>query len=969
MRYLLFGLSCLLWARAGAEEGYTIKAGQIVIDTKAHWEKWKYPHGALDPEALNEGTIRPAYMREPEDPFDPDQHVNAVENIYDFEGYVDYVQERFRDYKKLWPYWPVRAGSNEKDGPNVVDGDPNTYWEPDPGDLLPPSFRERFYPWWIEVDLGRVVHAVRVVVKFVEEGKGDPFRQFKVYVSDGTPVKFPEKQNVLQYSLIGGTTKPNEDKRVFVFDLPVLVSAGVPYGVTVSGRRVDRDWIGDLVRYVRIEVSDWKEGTHPRLAEVEVWTTGDNVLAGAIKRGGVLREPMWGDPNNKDEAGGGSAWKVADGDIVNHWIAFIWSPYRSRGWLFVDLGATFWVDSYVLASCRGTVLNYPQLDGYIMEGSDGSRAPDGSLIWQRLSPSTREYEDRNASKIICFQDKFSLRKLRYFRFRDYDVTMARAGAYEARGTVAELLAYGRGYVPEIELESPLIELGGERNLSVIEWDADVPPGTRLEIQTRSGDELRQILHYYNKAGKEITPEQWARLIGVLRGPVDTVYVPAADWSSWSRVYERSGSGILSPSPRKYMKIRVRLLSDDPETCAQLRSIRVKFVQPVASKVLGEIWPSGPEGVELGREHEFGLYVRPLYSLPSVKDPRGSLGYDEVLILGPRASDMELDSLVFHSDTSEVRASYGHLLSEGEISKVARRPRRAYGRDELEVLAEGDSLWVRLPGLERGGQWLPLMYTRVVREVEVDSVEYARLKPSERGSVRYVEVIRGKEREVSLEYARGKLWGIEKKYYKKDPSASPEEVPFDPQGRVLTRMRYNMLPSEERGHIYAVGELMEVKFRGSVFMAGNMFKARLGRSDVEGSWQRIDPGDASVMYGSGGMVVSGPVEGVGIVGGLELVPDVVTPNGDGVNDQVKVRFQILKVSEPSEIKVKVYGMDGRVVRDLSGTIGSSASGSYEVNWNCRDEGGELVLPGIYIVKVSVRTDAGEEKAVRSLTVVF
>ena len=682
---------------------------------------------------------------------------------------------------------------------NVIDGDPDTYWEPEPKDLFPPSYPKRFTKWWIEMDLGKLVNAVKVVLRFAEDG--DPSRQFSVYISDGnmTPATYgkPLKDREFSYTYIEGTKRPVEGPdapKVFEFYLRPTVRPGEGFAYTMSGQRAD------LVRYVRIVVTDWREGTHSRLADIEVWSTGDNIALGIIRRGGSFTESE------------GAPHRMVDGMLDTYWRASTWFPYRGPkpedwAWVLIDLGATFWVDRYQFITFfpPGGSWWYSLLRGYIVEGSDGSRAPDGSPIWRQISPDWRKYSKHNPKRILLFEDDFPLQKLRYLTIRNYDITGRAAGTGEA-GMLGELMLYGRGYVSEVELESPLIELGGEKNLSVIEWDADVPPGTKLEVQTRTGDELRQILHYYNKAGKEITPEQWARLIGVLRGPVDTVYVPAADWSGWSRVYERSGQVVTSPSPRKYMTIRVRMLSDDPEMCVELRSIRVRFTQPIARRILGEVVPS--EDVELGRRQEFSFYVRPLFSVSSVRDP---------------------------------------------------------------------------------------------------------------------------------------------------------------QGRVLTRARYNALPSGEKGHIYAVGDLMEVRFRGSVYMAGSTFRAQLGRSDL-GNWQRVDPGDASVLYGKGSTVVSGHIEGVEVIGGLEVSPMIVTPNGDGFNDEARIRFSVFKVGRPRRVGVEICDLGGRVVRDLS-PEGPLGSGSYEVTWDCRNGRGRTVPPGVYIVKVSVYTDAGRKVAFRTVSVTF
>ena len=46
--------------------------------------------------------------------------------------------------------------------------------------------------------------------------------------------------------------------------------------------------------------------------------------------------------------------------------------------------------------------------------------------------------------------------------------------------MVRLQAYGEGYQPEVVLESPLIDLSSSMNLTTLHWEADIPPGTRIE---------------------------------------------------------------------------------------------------------------------------------------------------------------------------------------------------------------------------------------------------------------------------------------------------------------------------------------------------------------------------------------------------------------------------------------------------------------------------------------------------------
>jgi len=213
---------------------------------------------------------------------------------------------------------------------NVIDGDPDTYWEPEPKDLFPPSYPKRFTKWWIEMDLGKLVNAVKVVLRFAEDG--DPFRQFSVYISDGnmTPATYgkPLKDREFSYTYIEGTKRPVEGPdapKVFEFYLRPTVRPGEGFAYTMSGQRAD------LVRYVRIVVTDWREGTHPRLADIEVWSTGDNIALGIIRRGGSFTESE------------GAPHRMVDGMLDTYWRASTWFPYRGPkpedwAWVLIDLG-------------------------------------------------------------------------------------------------------------------------------------------------------------------------------------------------------------------------------------------------------------------------------------------------------------------------------------------------------------------------------------------------------------------------------------------------------------------------------------------------------------------------------------------------------------------------------------------------------------------------------------------------------
>ena len=106
-------------------------------------------------------------------------------------------------------------------------------------------------------------------------------------------------------------------------------------------------------------------------------------------------------------------------------------------------------------------------------------------------------------------------------------------------------------MPQLTLESKLIELGASpRILSTIEWEAGTPPGTQTHIRTRTGDGLKEEIHYFIDTGQEVIVAKYRKLLSFQKGDSTVSIIPAAGWSNWSKFYLVSGSTITSPSSRR-----------------------------------------------------------------------------------------------------------------------------------------------------------------------------------------------------------------------------------------------------------------------------------------------------------------------------------------------------------------------------------------------------------------------------------
>ena len=646
-------------------QGYSVETGRVVVNTASHWEDWTYPEGVVD---ITDGVVKPFFIR---------KSIDAVADAAPFGGGIR------------------AAGSNLRQAARILDPELGRFWEPDKEAPLE--------DWWVEVDLGRLVVVTRIVVRFVEEGTGDPFNRFAVLSSTGMEVS----SGVLQFDPVGKVLAGGQ--RVFEFEL--------------SPEPDPMGWTGEPIRFVRLDVTDSRRGRaeqitqaqyealaandrgdiqyhvrslagietrasheiyesvpaerqgslhyfrreRPRLAHVEVWALGDNISLGWEQRHGRV---------DVDFRGGNNPTHLFDGDFETGWRSKAWVGFPDRSRLEVDLGAHFWVDTFRL------LLRSPLL-GYRLQGSDGSTAPDATLIWQDLSPDSRAILNNTAKR---YEEAFAPSKLRYLAFQ----TLNAARFNDDFRLVREIQLFGEGYLPEVTLTSEPIELkqAGERtararNLTSIEWNAVTQPGTDVVIRTQTGNGLTRQITYYNTKGEPVSKDEYDEIpsFRLKDTRIDTSFVEDATWSNWSERYIQPGERIKSPSPRKFLKIETTLLTDDPEHFPALAEITVNFRDALVQGLVGEIWPD--RDVEPLMPHEFELFIAPQFV-------GREEGFDQILVESPPGIAMELLDLSIGDEADS-------LTTASEFSPTDSGNFSDDGGRVLDVLrSRGDSLWIALP---------------------------------------------------------------------------------------------------------------------------------------------------------------------------------------------------------------------------------------------------------------------------------
>ena len=130
-------------------------------------------------------------------------------------------------------------------------------------------------------------------------------------------------------------------------------------------------------------------------------------------------------------------------------------------------------------------------------------------------------------------------------------------------------------------------------------------------------------------------------------------------------------------------------------------------------------------------------------------------------------------------------------------------------------------------------------------------------------------------------------------------------------------------------------------------------------------QRVDPGNASDRVASDSDVVRFSVGG-DLLKNLVLNTSVVTPNGDGINDGLRLSVHVVNVLEPRPLCLRLYDLSGRIAYER---CGETRAGELVLVWDGRDHSGKRVVPGAYIAALRIEGDAREHSVQRTFAVAY
>ena len=161
-------------------------------------------------------------------------------------------------------------------------------------------------------------------------------------------------------------------------------------------------------------------------------------------------------------------------------------------------------------------------------------------------------------------------------------------------------------------------------------------------------------------------------------------------------------------------------------------------------------------------------------------------------------------------------------------------------------------------------------------------------------------------------------------------------------------------------------LLELRFVGTVFVDATRFDAFLADSrDAALARQRVDSGDAYAEVVSSTNAVRLLVAPQ-LLANVSIEPRILTPNADGVNDVLRVEFDLVNVLAPRLVGLRVFDMAGRLLQVLEeqGLAGDGA-----LVWDGGAQDGVRVPPGLYVAELRIDGDGGIQSRRRVISVAY
>jgi hypothetical protein len=164
------------------------------------------------------------------------------------------------------------------------------------------------------------------------------------------------------------------------------------------------------------------------------------------------------------------------------------------------------------------------------------------------------------------------------------------------------------------------------------------------------------------------------------------------------------------------------------------------------------------------------------------------------------------------------------------------------------------------------------------------------------------------------------------------------------------------------------EPLRVIFDTEVFLHATTFGGEVFDSGAGSLPQPVEPGDAGEGVSTSSLrVLGGEGRTPRFIQRLQFSTGVVTPNGDGVNDRLTIDYELFLLPEPIPVEIHIYDLQGRRLTRIE--VGEQEAGPQRISWDGRDERGQILTPGLYLLDVNLRAELKSIRHLRPIGVAY
>ena len=158
------------------------------------------------------------------------------------------------------------------------------------------------------------------------------------------------------------------------------------------------------------------------------------------------------------------------------------------------------------------------------------------------------------------------------------------------------------------------------------------------------------------------------------------------------------------------------------------------------------------------------------------------------------------------------------------------------------------------------------------------------------------------------------------------------------------------------------------FETEIFLFATIFQGAIFAEGQEDLPQPILDGDVAPEVSTNSLrVLAVQGRNPGLLNGLTFSSGAFTPNGDGINDHLEISYTLFGVPESVPVGLKVFSLAGRLLARLQAQ--EQGAGPQTLQWDGRDNTGQLLAPGLYLLEVAPRADTVGKAKFRPVSIIY